>query len=137
MIIWPSLISDQPKTNRYFVQTRSQAKSSGIKILEIHGANKGLDPHVEPGKQRPLPSLPIQCVVKGLPMHPIPKPELVKVEPDREERSKHINQYHYPISHPVQPITKHVQKTVMPLPETTVQSQIDVLPQPISILFPQ
>ena len=27
--------TDLPKTNRYLVQTRSQAKSSGIKILEI------------------------------------------------------------------------------------------------------
>ena len=57
--------TDQPKTNRYFVQTRSQAKSTGIKIPEIHGTNKGLDPHVQPGKQRPLPSLPIQSVGKG------------------------------------------------------------------------
>ena len=51
---------DQPKTNKYLVQTRSQAKSSSIKILEINVTNKGLDPHVQPGKQRPLPSLPIQ-----------------------------------------------------------------------------
>ena len=50
---------NQPKTNRYFIQTRSQTKSSSIKIPEIHDANKGLDPHVQPGKQRPLPSLPI------------------------------------------------------------------------------
>ena len=33
---------DQPKTDKYLVQTRSQAKSSGIEVLEIHGANKGL-----------------------------------------------------------------------------------------------
>ena len=51
--------TDQPKTDKYLVQTRSQTKSSGIKILEIHGTNKGLNPHVKPGKQRPLPSLPI------------------------------------------------------------------------------
>ena len=31
---------------RNLVQTRSQVKSSGIKLPEIHGANKGLDPHV-------------------------------------------------------------------------------------------
>ena len=68
--------TDQPKTDKYLVQTRSQAKSSGIKILEIHGANKGLDPCVQPGKQRPLPSLPIQTIHKGLPTHPIPKPRI-------------------------------------------------------------
>ena len=73
---------DQPKTDRYFVQTRSQAKSSGIKIPEKHGTNKGLDPHVQPGKQRPLPSLPIHSIDTGLPTHSIPKPRMVKVEPD-------------------------------------------------------
>ena len=67
---------DQPKTDEYLVQTRSQAKSSSIKILEIHGTNKGLDPHVQPGKQRPLPSLPIHSIDKGLPTHPIPKPRI-------------------------------------------------------------
>ena len=65
--------TDQTKTDEYLVQTRSQAKSSGIKILEIHGANKGLDPHVQPGKQRPLPSLPIHSIDKGSPTHPIPR----------------------------------------------------------------
>ena len=37
---------DQPRTDEYLVQTRLQGKSSGIKIPEIHGTNKGLDPHV-------------------------------------------------------------------------------------------
>ena len=54
----------QPRNDRYLVQTRSQVKSSGIKLPEIHGANKGLDPHVQPGKQRPFPSLPIQTIDK-------------------------------------------------------------------------
>ena len=31
-----------PETRKYLIQTRSQAKSSGIKLPEIHGANKGL-----------------------------------------------------------------------------------------------
>ena len=43
---------------------------------EIHGANKGLDLHVQLGKQRPFPSLPIQTVDKGPPTHPIPKPRI-------------------------------------------------------------
>ena len=41
----------QPETNKYLIQTRSQAKSSGIKVPERHGMNKGLNPHVKPGKQ--------------------------------------------------------------------------------------
>ena len=47
---------------------------------------QGLDPHVQPGKQRPLPSLPMQSIDKGPATHPFLSPELVKVEPDREER---------------------------------------------------
>ena len=74
--------SDQPRTDRYLVQTKSQAKSSGIKILEIHGANKSLDPHVRPGKQTPLPSLPIHNVDKGHLHTLFLSPGLVKVEPD-------------------------------------------------------
>ena len=67
---------NQPKNDRYLVQTRSQVKSSGIKLPEIHGANKGLDPHVQPGKQRPFPSLPIQTMDKKQPTHPIPRPRI-------------------------------------------------------------
>ena len=57
------------KLAKYLIQTRSQAKSSGIKVPEIHGANKGLNPHVKPGKRRPLPTLP---------MHNIPPTSLVQ-----------------------------------------------------------
>ena len=74
--------TDQPQTDKYLVQTRSQAKSRGIKIPEIHGANKGLHPHVKPGKQRPLPLLPTHNINKGPPTHLFPSPGLVKVEPD-------------------------------------------------------
>ena len=38
-----------PRKDKYLVQTRSQVRSSGIRLPEIHGANKGLDPHVQPG----------------------------------------------------------------------------------------
>ena len=30
------------ETDKYLVQTRTQAKSSGVKVPEVHGANKGL-----------------------------------------------------------------------------------------------
>ena len=53
---------DQPKTNKYLMQTRSQAKSSGIKVPEIHGTNKGLNPHVKLGKQRQFPMLPMHSL---------------------------------------------------------------------------
>ena len=75
----------ETETNKYLIQTRSQAKTSGIKVLEIHGINKGLNPHVKPERQRLLPSLPThstpptnlaQPIDKGLPTHPIPKPRI-------------------------------------------------------------
>ena len=33
---------------------RSQAKSSGIKLLEVHGVGKKLDPNLKPGKQHTI-----------------------------------------------------------------------------------
>ena len=34
-------------SGKYLVQTRSQAKSSGIKLPEVHGMGKGLDPNIQ------------------------------------------------------------------------------------------
>ena len=31
------------KESRYLIQTQSQAKTSGIKLPEVHGVNKGVD----------------------------------------------------------------------------------------------
>ena len=62
-----------PRKDKYLVQTRSHVRSSGIRLPEIHGANKGLDPHMQPGKQK---SFPIPTVNKGMPTHPIPKPRI-------------------------------------------------------------
>ena len=40
---------------KYLVQTQSEAKSSGIKLPEVHGVGKGLDPNVQPEKQAMKP----------------------------------------------------------------------------------
>ena len=75
----------ETETNKYLIQTRSRAKSSDIKVLEIHGVKKGINPHVMPERQRPLPILPThnitptnptQPINKGLPTHPIPRPRI-------------------------------------------------------------
>ena len=44
------------KSERYLGQTRSQIKSSGIKLPEVHGVSKNLDSNIQPEKQtiRPL-----------------------------------------------------------------------------------
>ena len=127
--------TDQPRTDKYLIQIRSQTKSSSIKILEIHGANKGLDPQVQPGKQRPLPSLPIHSIDKGLPTHPIPKPRIGQGRARQRRKVKTHQPISLPQQSPAQPIT--MPKTVMPLPESNTQSQVDVLPQHVPIPLPQ
>ena len=42
-------------TENYLVQTRSQTKSSGIKLLEVHGVGKNLDSNIKPEKQHANP----------------------------------------------------------------------------------
>ena len=69
--IIPITFTSQPETSKYLIQTRSQAKSSGIKLLEIHSANKGLNPHVKPGRQRPLSTLPTNNIPPTLLVQPV------------------------------------------------------------------
>ena len=117
---------NQHRNDRYLLQTRTQVKSSGVKLPEIHGANKGLDPHVQPDKQRPFPSLPIQTVDKGLPLLPNPKPTIGQGRARLRRKVKTLQPISLPHQLPDQPITKHVLKTVMPLPKPTDQSQSHV-----------
>ena len=52
----------------YSVQTRSQARSTGIKCLEVHGMGKNLDPNIKPEKQHANPikgSLEKPCIGQG------------------------------------------------------------------------
>ena len=41
---------------KYLIQMHSQAKTSGIKPLEVHGVGKSLDPNLRPEKQIPFPN---------------------------------------------------------------------------------
>ena len=125
---------DQARIDEYLVQTRSQAKSSGIKVPEIHGANKGLNPHFKLGKQRPLPSLPtnslpltslVHHVDKGLPTHPIPKPRIGQGRARLRRKVKTNQPIPLPQQTPAQPITTHVPRAALPLPETIVKSQVN------------
>ena len=110
---------NKPKNDRYLAQTRSQVKSSSIKLPEIHGANKSLNPHVQPGKQRPFPSLPIQTIDKGLLTHPIPRPRIGQGRAVLRRKVKALQPISSPHLLPSQPMTEHILKTVMPLPELT------------------
>ena len=40
---------------KYLIQMQSQAKSSGIKLLEVHGVEKSLNPNLRPEKQHTFP----------------------------------------------------------------------------------
>ena len=115
-----------PRKDKYLVQTRSQVRSSGIRLPEINGANKGLDPHVQPGKQK---SFPIQTVNKGIPTHPIPKPRIGQGRAGLRRKVNTLQPIPLPCQLPTRLITKHVQKAVVPLPEPTNQLQSHVQSQ--------
>ena len=125
----------QSKTSKYLIQTRSQAKSSGIKVLEIHGTNKGVNPHIKPRKQRPLPTLPMhsippillaQPVDKGPPTHPIPKTRIGQGRAGLRRKFKTNQPIPLPKQMPTQPITTPAPKAALSLPEPIVQSQENV-----------
>ena len=42
----------QEKESRYLLQTQSQAKTIGIKLPEVYGVDKGVDPGVKPEKNK-------------------------------------------------------------------------------------
>ena len=41
--------------SKYLIQMHSQAKSSGTKLPEVHGVQKGLDTSLRPEKQHTIP----------------------------------------------------------------------------------
>ena len=41
----------QENESRYLIQTWSQPKSSGVRLPEVHGVDKGVEPRVKPEKQ--------------------------------------------------------------------------------------
>ena len=128
----------ETETNKYLIQTRSQAKSSGIKVPEIHGANKGISPHVKPGRQRPLPTLPMhsipptnvaQPVDKGPPTHPIPKPRIGQGRAGLKRKIKTNQPIPLPKWMLAQPIPTPAPKEALSLPESIVKSQENVQSQ--------
>ena len=127
-----------PRKDKYMVQTRSQVRSSGIRLPEIHEVNKGINPHLKPERQRPLPTLPTQNIPpthttqpinKGPPTHPIPKPRIGHGRAGLRRKVKSSLPIASPHPLPVQPITEHDLRTAMPLPEPTNQSQSHVQSQ--------
>ena len=128
----------QPETNKYLIQTRSQTKSGGIKVPEIHGTNKGLDPHVKLGRQRSLPTLPMHSILptsltqpidKGLPTYPTPKPRIGQGKAGLKRKIRTNQTVPLPRQTIAQPIQTPALKEMQSLPEPIVQSQEKVQPQ--------
>ena len=94
-----------PRKDIYLVQTRSQVRPSGIRLPEIHGANKGLDPHIQPGKQK---SFPMQTLNKRMPTHPIPKPRIGQGRAGLRRKINTTQPIPLPHQLPTQPMTKHI-----------------------------
>ena len=96
---------------------------------------KGLSPHVKLGKQRPLSTLPmhslpptslVQPVDKGPPTQPIPKPRIVQGSAGLRRKFKTSQPIPLPKQIAAHPITTHVPKAALSLPEPIVQSQENV-----------
>ena len=49
------ILDENYYNERYLIQTRSQTKSSGTKLLEVHGMRKNLDPNLKPERQHAMP----------------------------------------------------------------------------------
>ena len=52
-------LGNMTEEDKYLVQTRSQAKSRGVKVPEVHGTEESLVPHVKPERQKSVVTPPI------------------------------------------------------------------------------
>ena len=48
------ILDDNHYNEKYLIQTRSKAKTGGIKLPEVHGVGKNLDPNLKPEKQHAI-----------------------------------------------------------------------------------
>ena len=138
------------KTDQYLVQTRSQAKSSGVKVPEVHGADKGLIPHVKPEHPKSVttpttcptppachtrPPHQAQTVDQGPPTNVVlslPKPRVGQGRAGMRRKPK--PKIALPIPNPMQtispPTPKPAPRALQPLAEPEAQSEERTLPQP-------
>ena len=49
------ICKNNDEDEKYLIQTHSQAKTNGTKLLEVHGIKKELDPNLRPEKQHAMP----------------------------------------------------------------------------------
>ena len=128
------------ETDIYLVQTRFQAKSSGIKVPEVHSKDKGLIPHIRPEHQKLVapatcPTLPkchtrpahqTQSIDQRLPTNavpPLPKLRIGQGGAGIRRKPKITQPIPKPIQTPASPIPTSAPGAVQPLPKPMVQSQ--------------
>ena len=131
--------------DKYMVQTRSQSKSSGIKMLEVPRAKKDLTPHVKPEKSVEVPSacpIPPTCHLR--PTHhtphtdqrppinavpPVPKPRIRQGRVGIRRKPKVTLPIPKTIQKHILPMPVPMPRTVQPLTEPVTQLQDSTLPQ--------
>ena len=62
------ILDDNYYNEKYLIQTRSQVKTSGIKLPEVHGMRKNVDPNLKPEKQHAISkqgSMEMLCIGQG------------------------------------------------------------------------
>ena len=112
----------QEKTDIWY-RLDQQVRSSSIRLPVIHGTHKGLDPHIQPSKQK---TFPIQTVNKRM---PISKSKIGQGRAGLRRKVKLPQPISLPQQPPTQPIIKQIQKGGILLPESISQSQNDVQPR--------
>ena len=115
------------KEGKYLVQTRSQAKSSGITLPAVHGIDKGVDPKVQPEKQVIKPI--IASEAKGVTQN---KPRLGQGRAGikRKVKVQIFLQLSKPIQLTEQQILQHPQNTAQPKTSSDSRPQTKYIPVP-------
>ena len=110
------------ETDKYLVQNRPQTKSSKVTVPEVHGIDKGLNPHVKPERQKSVVTLPIDKRLPTVVKPPIPKPRIGHGRAGIRRKVRAIQPTPMPMQMPT-PVPTPAPRTVKSLPELIVQSQ--------------
>ena len=130
--------------DRYMVQTRAQAKSSGKKLPKVHGAKKTLILHIKPEKSVPT-ACPIPPTHHLRPIHhsphtdqrpptntlpPVPKPRTGQGRAGIRRKLRVALPFPKVIQTPTLPMPMPTPRTVLPLTEPITQSPDSTILQP-------
>ena len=139
----PSTVNSE--IDKYMVQTRSQTKSSSVKVPEVCSVSKGLILHMKPEQSVTVQiTCPIPPTCHLRPIHhtpstdqrpptnavpPLPKPRVRQGRAGIRRKAKVTLPIPKPIQIPIPPIPKPASRTVQPLHEPVTQLQESIIPQ--------